>query len=187
MQINLTWDLFIIVFFTLILSYSFIIWYNKTIKIIISSYIAVLVADWIWNSIMNLFFNQFPELNIFMFKEGDPIFIIFKITLFIISLVILATRWWFESDWVVAENNVHKAIYTLIFWSLSALLIISVILVFASWSSFLEWWGLDVSSSAIKSMYDNSYLVQMIILNYNLIFILPSVIFVILSLTSEKE
>ena len=187
MQINLTWDLFIIVFFTLILSYSFIIWYNKTLKIILSSYIAILVADWIWNSIANLVFRDFPELNIFFFKEWDPVFIIFKISLFIISLVVLSVNWWFEVEWVEAETKLHEVIYTLIFWGLSALLIISVILVFSSWASFLQWWGLDIVNSAIKSMYDSSFLVQLIVLNYNLIFIIPAVIFVILSLTSEKE
>lgn len=187
MQINLSWDLFIIVFFTLILSYSFIIWYSKTLKIILSSYIWVLVADWIWNSVVDLLFNQFPELNVFFFKEDDPIFIIFKISLFIISLVVLSVNWWFEIEWVEAETKIHEILYTLIFWALSALLIISVILVFASWASFLQGWWLDVASSAIKTMYDTSFLVQLIVLNYNLIFIIPAVIFVILSLTSEKE
>ena len=187
MQIILTWDLFIIVFFTLILSYSFIIWYNKTMKIILSSYIAILVADWIWNSLFNLIFRDFPELNVFFFKEEDPIFIVFKISLFIISLVLLSVRWWFEVEWVEAESSLHEALYTLIFWALSALLIISVVLVFASWASFLQGWWLDIASSAIKSMYDSSFLVQMIVLNYNLIFIIPAIIFVILSLTSEKE
>ena len=187
MQINLTWDLFIIVFFTLILSYSFIIWYNKTMKIILSSYIAILVADWIWNLIFNLIFRDFPELNVFFFKENDPVFIIFKISLFIISLVILSVRWGFEVEGVEAESSLHEIIYTLMFWALSALLIISVILVFASWASFLQWWWLDVANSAIQSMYDSSMLVQLIVLNYNLIFIVPATIFVILSLTSEKE
>jgi hypothetical protein len=154
-------------------------------KIILSTYIAILVADWIWNSIVNLFFRDFPELNVFLFKEDDPIFIIFKITLFIISLVILAVKWWFEVDWVAAENEWIRALYTLLFWTLSAWLIISVILVFSSWASFLEWWWLDVMNSAIKDMYENSFLVQMIILNYNLIFIIPAVVFVGLSLVSE--
>ncbi len=187
MQINLTWDLFIIVFFTLILSYSFIIWYNKTMKIIISSYIAILVADWIWNLIFNLLFRDFPELNVFFFKQDDPIFIIFKISLFIISLVILSVKWWFEVEWVEPPSTLHEILYTTIFWSLSALLIISVILVFSSWASFLQGWWLDIASSSIKSMYNSSFLVEIIVLNYNLIFIIPAVIFVILSLTSEKE
>jgi len=187
MQINLSWDLFIIVFFTLVLSYSFIIWYSKTLKIILSSYIAVLVADWIWNLLVNLLFKDFPDLNIFFFQEGDPIFIVFKITLFIISLVVLSVGWWFEIEWVDAPTDLHKVLYTFIFWALSALLIISVILVFASWSSFLQGWWLNIATSTIKEMYDSSFLVQLIILNYNLIFIIPAIIFVILSLTSEKE
>ncbi len=41
MEINLTWDLFIIVFFLIILAYSFVIGKNQTMKIIVEPSAAV--------------------------------------------------------------------------------------------------------------------------------------------------
>ena len=49
MEINLSWDLFVIVFFAVIIAYSFIIGRNQTLKVIIASYIAILASDGIGN------------------------------------------------------------------------------------------------------------------------------------------
>ena len=45
MDIKLSWDLFIAVFFIIIVAYSFIIGLNGTIKVILGTYIAIVCAD----------------------------------------------------------------------------------------------------------------------------------------------
>ena len=49
MNIVLSWDLFIVVFFSVIIAYSFIVGRNQTIKIIIGTYMATLAADGVAN------------------------------------------------------------------------------------------------------------------------------------------
>jgi len=186
MQINLTWDLFIIVFFVLIFSYSFIIWYTKTLKVVIATYIAILASDWLWNLLDKLIFETMPDLNVFMLEQWDPIFIAVKIALFIVSIVILSAKWWFDFHDVDHIPIWHKIWYTSLFWVLSAFLLISAILVFASWWSFLWNQWVSIEGSTISEMYKTSFLVQMVILNYNFFFITPAIAFVILSLTSER-
>lgn len=187
MQINLTWDLFIIVFFVLVFSYSFIIWYTKTLKVVIATYIAILASDWLWNLLNKLLFESMPDLNVFGLVQWDPVFIAVKIALFIISIVILSIKWWFDFNEVDSIPQWQKIAFTAVFWVFSALLLISAILVFASWWSFLEWQWINVEESTISEMYKSSFLVQMIILNYNFFFITSAVAFVILSLTSEHQ
>ncbi len=45
MNIQLTWDLFILVFFVVIVAYSLIIGRGNTLKVILGTYVAALAAD----------------------------------------------------------------------------------------------------------------------------------------------
>ena len=49
MNLNLSWDLFILVFFAVVVAYSFIIGKNQTLKVILGTYLAVLCADGMGN------------------------------------------------------------------------------------------------------------------------------------------
>jgi len=44
-----------------------------------------------------------------------------------------------------------------------------------------------MASSSISNIYNTSYLAQLIVLNYNLIFVIPAISFVSLSLIYEIE
>ena len=57
MQLLPTWDLFIIVFFAIIIAYSFIVGRNSTLKIVIASYLAILTADGFGNMIDRFFLS----------------------------------------------------------------------------------------------------------------------------------
>ena len=45
MDLQLTWDLFIIVFFVIVVAYSLIIGRDNTIKVILGTYVAIVCAD----------------------------------------------------------------------------------------------------------------------------------------------
>ena len=69
MEINLSWDLFVIVFFTVIIAYTFIIGRNQAVKIIISTYIAILAADGVGNIVERYFLGQEPAIKTFDFLK----------------------------------------------------------------------------------------------------------------------
>jgi lipoprotein signal peptidase len=71
MEINLSWDLFVVVFFTVIIAYSFIIGRNQTLKIIIASYIAILTSDGIGNLIERFFIGENPIINVLNFVGSE--------------------------------------------------------------------------------------------------------------------
>ena len=73
MEINLSWDLFVIVFFTVIIAYTFIIGRNQSIKVIISTYIAILAADGVSNLIDLYFLGANPTIKAFDFVLSNAL------------------------------------------------------------------------------------------------------------------
>ena len=180
MQINLTWDLFIIVVFLIVLSYSFIIGKTNTIKLVLSSYIAIIGADALGNMLNKLFIQAQPVIDVFTFQENDPALIIVKIAAFVLFMVVLAVRGSFDIA-MVEEDPAMEFLITFFFGALSAGLIISSILVFSSGSSFIAG-GLPIDQSNIAQMYDESYLVKVMTLNYDFWFALPIFAFLAMSI-----
>jgi hypothetical protein len=62
-NLRLSWDLFIIVFFGVIIAYSFIIGRNQTLKIIIATYMAILTADGLGNLFQTYLLPTAPSLQ----------------------------------------------------------------------------------------------------------------------------
>jgi hypothetical protein len=54
MNVTLTWDLFIIVFFAMVMAYSYIIGRHQAAKIIFASYIAIIAVQGLGNILMAL-------------------------------------------------------------------------------------------------------------------------------------
>ncbi len=185
MQIVLTWDLFIIVFFTIIVSYSFIIGKSHTVKLVLSSYISILSADAIGNIINTFLTSTNPIIQVFSFNGHTPALIVVKIALFIIFMITFSLKGSFEINMERSEGILEFFI-TLFFGMLSATLIISAILVFSSGSSFIMG-GIPITESNIANMYNQSYLVKAMILNYNLWFALPVIAFLVMSLSRINE
>ena len=71
MNIELSWDLFVLVFFVVIMAYSLIIGRDNTLKVILGTYVAALTAD----AAGNLF--AMMELRSFMRQFYKPLFAVY--------------------------------------------------------------------------------------------------------------
>jgi len=185
MEINLSWDLFVIVFFTVIIAYSFIIGRNQTAKIIISTYIAILASDGIGNLVERYFLNDKPILNVFEFSSNESAFIIVKIIIFVLTIVLLTTRGRFTLNINKSGSAAINIILSLTYGLLSAGLITSTILIYASGASLVQETSI-IMNEAVLSMYRSSQLVQLMINNYNLWFSLPAIAFMVSSFLGEE-
>ncbi len=184
MQINLTWDLFIIVFLTIIIAYSFIIGRNQTLKIIISTYIAILTADGIGN-IIEKYIS--PKIINVLFPNTDfaTAAIVIKIVIFVGVIVVLAMRGQFDVGLNEESSMALSTVVNAIFGVLSAGLIISTILFYMSGGSFLQpTVGVNTAISSIKR---NSVLVGHLIDYYNVWFSLPAIAFALSSFLKKGE
>ena len=184
MEINLSWDLFVIVFFAVIIAYSFIIGRNQTLKVIIASYIAILTADGVGNLIKHYFINQNPETTIDAINQEGSLVVI-KIFIFVLTIVLVATRGRFTMNMSRPESSAMNVIINLTYGVLSAGLITSTILIYTSGSSLVQETQ-TILNEAVLAMYRDSKMVQTMVNNYNVWFSLPAITFVISSFLGEE-
>ncbi len=185
MNITLTWDLFVIVFFAVIVAYSFIIGRNQTLKIIISTYIAILTADGLGN-VLEKYLS--PRALNFFFPRLDfaTATIVIKILIFVTVIVVLAMRGEFQVNLSEGHTRTIAMIINGLFGVLSAGLIVSTILFYMSGGSFLQLTG-GVTNEAIVSIKRDSTLVRNLIDFYNLWFSLPAIAFGVASFWKKSD
>jgi len=138
MEINLSWDLLVIVFFTVIIAYTFIIGRNQSLKIIISAYIAILAADGIGNLAERYLLGEQPAIRAFDFSSDEGMLILTKIIIFILCIILITTRGKFQINMSHSNSIMMRAILALTYGVLSAGLITSTILIYASGASLVQ-------------------------------------------------
>jgi len=180
MDINLSWDLFVIVFFAVIIAYSFIIGRNQTLKIIIASYIAILAADGMGNLIQHYFIGEQAIAGRIQVTNVESTLVILKIFVFVATIVLIATRGRFTINMEHPRSSTTHIALNLVYGILSAGLITSTILIYTSGASLVQDGGI-IMNEAVLAMYRDSIMVQAMINNYNVWFSIPAITFVISS------
>lgn len=186
MEISLSWDLFVIVFFSVIIAYSFIIGRNQSIKIIISAYIAILTADGVGNLIERYLLGENPIIRSFDFDSTEGRLVLIKIIIFILGIVLITTRGKFNIDLNRSKYFSMELIMSLAYGILSAGLITSTILIYAAGGSFVQSGELLLNNSVLE-IYQQSQMVRLMINNYNVWFSIPAIAFVVSSFFGEED
>lgn len=186
MEINLTWDLFVIVFFLVIIAYSFVIGKNQTMKVILSSYIAILAADGVGNLVQKYFFGVDPVLNVFVLQADNSAFVVMKISIFVILTVLLTIRGAFEIELFQDRSRFLGMFLTGAYGVLSAGLIISTILVYITGISLFNTVAVNPANPIVEIAASSS-LVRTMITNYDVWFGAPAIVFMLSSLFVPEE
>ena len=153
MEINLSWDLFVIVFFAVIIAYSFIIGRNQTLKIIIASYIAILTADGVGNLISRYFMHENATAPVDLSGNVSTLVVV-KIFIFVLTIVLVSTRGRFSMNMARPASSMMNLILNMTYGILSAGLITSTILIYTSGSSLVQETGV-IMNEAVMAMYRN--------------------------------
>ncbi len=185
MELTLTWDLFVLVFFMIIVSYSVMIGKDQTIKVILSSYIAILASDAIGNLVSRLIGGGTVS-NVLVIPSENKAVIMVKIGIFILLTVALTTRGAFDILISDEKSPFMRIMMLVAYGILSAGLIISTILVYVSGVSLLSTGSL-FSQNPVQDMAEGSRLVKLMVENYSIWFSLPAVAFVISSLFGRED
>ncbi len=186
MELTLTWDLFILVFFMIICAYSVMIGKDQTIKVILSSYIAILASDAIGNIISGAMRSSRTVSSILPVPSENKMIILMKIGIFVILTVALATRGAFDIFVTDEKSPFMRIMMVMAYGVLSAGLIISTVLVYASGSSLISTASLFVQNP-IQEVAQGSRLVKLMIENYSIWFSLPAIAFIISSLFGRED
>jgi len=189
MNLHLSWDLFILVFFAVVIAYSFIIGRNQTLKVILGTYVAILCADGLGNLFAKYLapseaFLRFMKL--FAVGNADQAVVFFKVLIFLILIVLVAVRGMFE---VNAEENGSmsvRMVTLLLLGLMSAGLMMSTVLVFISGASLI---GTDIGTTTniLAGVYNDSRLVRIMIDFANIWFFLPGIAFIVLGVINKKS
>jgi len=190
MNISLSWDLFVLVFFVIIVAYSFIIGRDNTLKVILGTYVAALASD----AAGNLFNMSFGESALFMkllnlagVETGNEATVFVKVLIFVALVILFAVRGAFEVNTTEDRSAGVRMIISFIYAVMSAGLIISVVLVFMSEISFVGGGANTTTTSALADLSTQSQLIKSM-LNYTYLwFTLPALAFLVHSFYSTKR
>ncbi len=185
MNLDLTWDLFVVVFFLVILAYSFIIGKNQTMKVIISTYVAILAADGIGNIVEKYLIGTNPLIQIFTVDKLASALIIFKISVFVFTIVLLATRGGFDINLDEEKSTFLYLAMTSVYGVLSAGLIVSTVLIYTSGISMVEG-TVDITDTIIYPVYQSSFLVRQMMNYSHTWFSLPAIALIFSSFTNKS-
>lgn len=183
MNVTLSWDLFIIVFFSIIIAYSFIVGRNQTLKIIIGTYIAALTADGLANVVDKYLGGEQPILKVLAGPVGEEFLIGMKILVFIAVIVVIAVRGGFAVSILAEHRAAVRVMMTFLFGVLNAGLIVSTLLLYISGLSLV---GADQISVVGAGLGSDSVLVELMIQNYSLWFSLPAIALVAVSFLESQ-
>lgn len=190
MDITLSWDLFVIVFFVVILAYSLIIGRDNTLKVILGTYVSMIAAD----AGGTLFSKYLSGSELFMKilkfaavgNEQEAVVFV-KVILFVALVILFAVRGAFEVDTADDRSILVRTILSMVYAVLSAGLIISAILVFVSGVSLVGGGSTETTTTALWDVYNQSGMIRTIVDNSNLWFSMPALAFLIHSFYSRRE
>lgn len=184
MDLRLTWDLFIIVFFGIVVAYSFIIGRNNIFKVILGTYVGALGADALGNLSANtlLLSDSFMKLlKIFNIDGVEEATLLVKIIAFVSIIVLLSVKGAYNVDVTNGGTVGLRIMVNLTLGFLNACLVVSIALIFVSGSSFILG-NPSVINPTFNDIYLQSGLAQILIDNYSVWFVLPALSFLGISL-----
>lgn len=188
LHLALSWDLFIVVFFAVVVAYSFIIGRNQTLKVILGTYVAIVCADGLGNvfaKYLAVSSQLMKTLKLFAISDESQGVIFFKVLIFLVMIVLIAVRGMFQVESADHGSVSGRFIVVLLLGIMSAGLMMSAVLVFISGASLI---GVPVTATnLLADVYRDSRLTRIMMDYANLWFFLPGVTFVILGILRKKS
>ena len=186
MNLTLSWDLFIVIFFALVISYSFIIGKKESVKIIVSSYIAIVAVQGIGN------FGQrmlgFTETQSMLSSVGIPldlsIISIVKLTLFITIVVFLTIRAGLHVQYAKDGSIAMSIGMTVLCGFATAGLLLATLLTFIAGAPLLD---MHITATpGLEAILKQSELMSLMIQNLDLWFTLPAAVLIAAGVLSNQ-
>ena len=188
MNVNLSWDLFILVFFAVVVAYSFIIGRNQTSKVIAATYIGILCADGLGNFFGKYFANSTNFVHFMKYfaigGSGDQLTAFFKVLILIVFVVVTAIRGSFNFDLEGNQPMGIRMVILMLLGILSAGLMISAMLIFVDGNSLIM--PVANHGTVLSTIYQQSRMVRIMIDYANLWFVLPGVGLMLASVFGKK-
>lgn len=183
MRLTLSWDLFIIVFFAIVIIYTFIIGKRESVKIMVSTYIAIVAVQGVGSILEQAIGDPAPYARMLGIPPSFDALSLLKLGVFVAVMVFLSVRAGFEVNYVKNMNPILAGLVTGLFGFATAGLLLSTLLAFIAGIPLLEV-GLS-ESSAFSSIINQSRLLQFMVVNQGLCFSFPALLLIAVGFLSN--
>lgn len=171
-QISLSWDLFIVIFFAVTMSYGFIVGRHESMKIIIASYIGIIATQGIGSVAARLSVHSGATFASMGIPMDMTMIALGKMFLFALCVIIFVIRSGIEVSYEKDAGTVLNIVYTGLFGFSTAGLIVSTILMYASGTGILS--SVLIADGALGPLVATSTLMQLMIHNQDIWYTLPA-------------
>jgi len=185
MQIALSWDLIVIIFFAVIVAYSFIVGKDESVKIIISSYISIVAIQAIGNLLSLLSSQSTSIMELLGFGLSADIISIIKLILFVAMIIFLAIRGGFEMDYEQEVGGMWEPVITAAFGFATAGLLLTALLTYIAAKPLLDF--SLASAPLLQPLLVGSSLVQIMVTYQNLWFSIPAILLLVVGFISSRQ
>lgn len=185
MSIDPTWDLFIVVFFGLVITYSFIIGKHEAVKIIISTYIAILAVEGIGNIIQRLLGDNTRLLSMLGLPFDANILTGAKLVIFIVLVVFIAVRGGLQIDYTKDPGGIVNVLLTTLFGAATAGLLLTTLFIFILDLPLLD--PAIQNTPTVQALMIKSNLMQIMVKNQDLWISLPALILIAVGFLSNES
>ncbi len=174
LTLTLSWDLFIIVFFAIVISYSFIIGKTQSVKVIVASYVAIIATQGIGNVIYRLSGESGAAMQVLGVPLNFSALAAAKICMFAFFVIVLCIKSGINVGYEKEDKNVISLIFTGLFGFATGGLIVSTILTYATGKGLLDM-NLAISPGLVPFV-QSSKLLLLMLLNQDIWFTLPALL-----------
>ncbi|HVW66801.1 MAG TPA: hypothetical protein VHA78_03650 [Candidatus Peribacteraceae bacterium] len=185
MHVTLSWDLIVVVFFAIVLAYSFIVGKNESVKIIIASYIAIVAVAAIGNLLdMGLGGSQ-SMMQMLGFSLDKNTLSTVKLILFVAVIIFLAIRGGFEMEYAKDIDGVWEIVLTAGFGIATAGLLLTALLTYIGAEPLLD--PNLGSAPLLQPLLEESQLVGYMVQYQAVWFALPAVLLLIVGFVNGEK
>ncbi len=174
MSLTLSWDLFIIVFVAIVVTYSFIIGKNQAMKVIIATYISIIATQGISDLLVRLGGDSATLMSVSGMEFNVTTMSVAKIFMFALFIIMFMIRSGIEVSYAKQAGSVIGMLFTGLFGIATAGLIVSTILTYATVNGTVG----GAALAGMQSMLNDSTLMQVMILNRELWFTFPALLII---------
>ncbi len=184
MELALTWDLLVIVFFAIVVAYSFIVGKDEAVKIIIASYIAIVAIQAVGN-LLTMMVGESQSVAQFLGLGIDHTVIsIIKLALFVAVIIGLSVSGGFDTDYPHPLPGFWEPVATAIFGLLTAGLLLSALLTYIAATPILD--GNLATAPFLLPIVQSSPLVRIMVEYQNVWFALPAILLLTIGILSRR-
>jgi hypothetical protein len=184
MDLTLTWDLLLILFFGIVIAYSFIVGKEESAKIIIASYVAAIAVQGIGN-LGDLLTQQTSVVaDILGFTVSSNIMTSVKLILFTIIIIVLAVRGGLQIDYEKTFPGWADLLITTVYGIATGGLLLCILITYVAQAPILS--TTIGQSPSIAPLLSQSQLVQVMVDYQNVWFALPAILLLGIGLWSKK-